>query len=243
MAREECKLICCIASVIEPHLATLSAGDTIIPPLEQARRWLSTCQDEHDRCSVKKELELPTRLVRVEKDGQTLSAQLCESLSLPPDTEYLTLSHCWGTTPFLNLTKENIEQMKVSIPIVSLPQLFQDAVRATHELGFNYIWIDSLCIIQNSDGGADWLRESPTMDRIYGNSACNLSATGFSDGQNGLLVTADVREIFPPSIDCTKFVKNNVEYSVLPRTDWTSEVWGGPLNARGWVFQEQIMVG
>lgn len=228
--------------MFEPHLATLS-GDTVPPPLEQACRWLATCREEHDLCSVKKELKLPTRLVRVERAGQALFAQLCESFSLSPDTEYLTLSHCWGTSQILNLTKENIEQMKVSIPIISLPQVFQDAMRTTIELGFNYLWIDSLCIIQNSDGGADWLQESPTMDRIYCNSVCNISATGFFDGQKGLFVRTDEREIFPPSIDCTRFITDkDVGYSIMSTFDWTSEVWGGPLAARGWVFQEQIMV-
>ncbi|KAH6720893.1 heterokaryon incompatibility protein-domain-containing protein [Leptodontidium sp. MPI-SDFR-AT-0119] len=156
-------------------------------------------------------------------------------------TEYLTLSHCWGGIQIFSLVKANIERLKVSIPITSLSRVFQDAILTTIELGFNYLWIDSLCIIQDSDGGEDWVRESPTMDRIYCNSVCNLSATGFRDGEHGLFVDTDVRETFPPSIDCSKFVSEKIEYSIMSTFDWTREVSGGPLSARGWVFQEHIM--
>jgi hypothetical protein len=164
---------------VEPLVAISSAKESTPAPLEQAREWLSTCRNEHELCSVKRGLELPTRLVKVERSGQTLFAQLCESLSLPSDTEYVTLSHCWGKSQFLTLLEENFQQMKVSIPITSIPQVFQDAMLVTIELGFQYIWIDSLCIIQNSKGGVDWFQESPTMDRIYCNSVPDqLSSAG-----------------------------------------------------------------
>jgi Heterokaryon incompatibility protein (HET) len=69
--------------------------------------------------------------------------------------------------------------------------VFQDAMLTNIELGFSYLWIDSLCIIQNSAGSSDWLSESSTMDRVYRKGICNLSATGFHDGQKGLFVPGD----------------------------------------------------
>lgn len=208
-----------ITLVIEPHVVISSTNESMSRSLEQARKWLSTCRNEHELCSVKRGLELPTRLAKVERTGQTLFAQLCESQSLASDTEYVTLSHCWGKSPFLTLMKENFHQMKVSIPIALIPQVFQDAILVAIELGFQYIWIDSLCIIQNSDGGVDWLQESPTMDRIYSGSVCNLSATGFYDGRKGLFVSMSKGEVFSPSIDCSKFVPNNIGYSIMSVND------------------------
>lgn len=180
----------------------------------------------------------------VEKNGLQLCARLCDGLTLPPDTDYLTLSHCWGDIPFFTLREQNLEQLRQSIPIFELPQVFQDAILITHELGFSYIWIDSLCIIQNSDGASDWLRESPTMDRVYGNSVCNLAVTGFYGGQEGLFPLGYLSEILPPKVNCRPLSaqKSSASYYIVSADEWGQEITNSPLHFRGWVYQEQIMV-
>lgn len=80
-----------------------------------------------------------------------LFARLVDVRSLPVDIRYLTLSHAWGIEPkFLTLTRENLDQFQRSIPhsAADFNQSFRDALRLTVGLGYNYIWIDSLCIIQ-----------------------------------------------------------------------------------------------
>jgi hypothetical protein len=49
-----------------------------------------------------------------------------------------------------------------------LCKTYKDAIALTHALGISFLWIDSLCIIQ--DDAADWEAESGNMASIYENS-------------------------------------------------------------------------
>jgi hypothetical protein len=211
---------------------------------KQAREWLFACQVEHSDCQRIRNGKLPTRLVAVEKKGLQICARLCDGLTLHPDSDYLTLSHCWGQNSFFTLKKQNLELLRESIPVSELPRVFQDAILVTHELGFSYIWIDALCIIQDSDGGSDWLRESLSMHLVYGNSICNLAATGFHDGQEGLFPVRQLSEILPPKLNSKHLDTNkpDTSYYVFSPDEWLKEIITSPLHTRGWVYQEQIMV-
>jgi hypothetical protein len=70
-------------------------------------------------------------------------------------------------------------------PLEHLKQLFRDAIGLTRRLRIHYIWIDSFCIIQDSK--ADWAQESAMMGDVYKHCWCNISATGFPDGQAGFM--------------------------------------------------------
>jgi hypothetical protein len=205
------------------------------------KTWLSACRERHKICSWSAKGELPTRLVAVDRteEKKGLSIRLCHSDSLPRETEYVSLSHCWGKVPFFKLTQDKLQELEQSIPLQQLPMVFQDAIRITYDLGFRYIWIDSLCIIQDSRD--DWHKESLAMDRVYLNGVLNLAATGYRNGQEGLLRFTEPREIMPPKIDCVKFNSHSPKYSVFSSFDWTREVTRAPLNERGWVCQEQVM--
>ena len=97
---------------------------------------------------------------------------------------YLTLSHCWGKIAFLRLQKDNLDILTNSFPISSLPQTFQDAITFTRKIGIQFLWIDSLCILQ--DSFRDWEQESTLMAKIYGNSSLNLAATAAIDSSKDL---------------------------------------------------------
>ena len=55
-------------------------------------------------------------------------------------------------------------------------------------LGIKYIWIDSLCIIQEGDEMKDWVHEASLMQQVYSNSTINISALGATDGSKGLFL-------------------------------------------------------
>jgi hypothetical protein len=75
----------------------------------------------------------------------------------------------------MTLTEEKLPEFRKRVPIQELSNTFQDALYVVAELGFEYIWIDSLCIIQDSHLNKDWEKEAGTMSDIYKNAACNLA--------------------------------------------------------------------
>lgn len=101
---------------------------------------------------------LPTRLVDVGYGMETPHVKLRLSSDLAPDTQYLTLSHCWGTKKFTTLQQGNLEAFCSEVPEHALSKTFKDAIKVARELRFRYLWIDSLCITQDDRG--DWHREA-----------------------------------------------------------------------------------
>jgi hypothetical protein len=88
----------------------------------------------------------------------------------PLKVEYLALSHCWGGGIDSQLLKENVAAKMESIDVNELPKNFQHAISITHKLGFEYLWIDSLCILQNDE--FDWKHQSAQMGLVYSNAIC-----------------------------------------------------------------------
>ncbi|KAK0713227.1 heterokaryon incompatibility protein-domain-containing protein, partial [Lasiosphaeria miniovina] len=138
--------------------------------------WMQDCIALHQRCAKNSSTPLPRRVL----DLESLNAK--DNLSVhESDNEtgrYMCLSHCWGGSKYpAKTTSLTLEQNKESIPWDSLPKKFQDAIVFTRWLKVRYLWIDSLCIIQ--DSGQDWL-ESVKMVDIYRNSFLTIAST--SDG-------------------------------------------------------------
>lgn len=115
---------------------------------------------------------MPSRVLDV---GSTDSGQV--RLLAPTSVEpYMALSYCWGSdlVGVLATTKENINTHLKGIQILSLPPTVQDAVSVCRRLGIRFIWVDSLCIIQNDN--ADWRREAASMRLVYSNSRLTIVA-------------------------------------------------------------------
>ncbi|KAF4545434.1 Het domain-containing protein [Lasiodiplodia theobromae] len=93
-------------------------------------------------------------------------------------------SHCWGGGPTFITTTANLAERKRHIDFSSLPQSFQDAVVITQALGIHYLWIDALCIIQDST--ADWEVESAQMSAIYENAHLTVAATAAPNSDAGI---------------------------------------------------------
>jgi hypothetical protein len=89
--------------------------------------------------------------------------------------------------------------MKAGFPISILPQTFKDAISVVRRFGARYLWIDSLCILQDSI--EDWRREAVLMKDVYKNSLCNIAATGASNTEEGLFVDRDLSLIHPYKIN------------------------------------------
>jgi hypothetical protein len=96
---------------------------------------------------------------------------------------YITLSYCWGSKPNFMLTSTTIVKFSSGIQIALLPKTLQDAVHITRWLNIKYLWIDSLCIIQ--DSGEDWEREASKMPEVYMNSYLTIAAMMSADSNGG----------------------------------------------------------
>ncbi|OCK78635.1 heterokaryon incompatibility, partial [Lepidopterella palustris CBS 459.81] len=109
--------------------------------------------------------------------------RLCETRDLPPTTPYATLSYCWGRLQFFTLNESNYESMLQRINVSKLTKTFREAMETAKRLEVWYIWIDSLCIIQDSQ--EDWRIESALMGQVYEHSHCNIAASKAENGGDG----------------------------------------------------------
>lgn len=221
---------------------SLSQSTKSARSLRQARQWIRNCCQHHKSCQGRDICNvLPTRLVQVSTNESGLSARICNGESLSSCTEYLTLSHCWGTQKFLTLTQGNEGQFRTSIPIGELTKSFQDALYATVELGFRYIWIDSLCIIQ--DFSEDWEKEAARMCGVYRNATCCLAGSASPNGAAGLFVTRTMDELIPPKVRIKISDANpSKTYAYIQDRSYWSRLFQGPLFERAWVLQEELLV-
>ncbi|KAK4443107.1 heterokaryon incompatibility protein-domain-containing protein [Podospora aff. communis PSN243] len=212
--------------------------------LELAKHWLQKCE-QHSVCRhpVPGSDSVPGRRILIWKDDRKLKARVC--WKPPIATKYATLSHRWGRVPAVRLLLSNARELFEEIPIPRLEQVFQDAISVTWELGLRYLWIDTLCIFQDSPW--DWTAQSRNMGAIYMNAACNIAAASPSSG--GLFSTRDPFLHFSPhlfldwnDIDLCQTGKPEPLrgfYTLRDSAGWSANVTKAGLNQRGWVSQER----
>jgi hypothetical protein len=124
--------------------------------------------------------KLPTRVIDVGADENDVRLETSPKVG----ERYIALSHAWGTLSFATTTTSNLQQHCVNITWASLTKTFQDAISVTRGLGIRYIWIDSLCIIQ--DSASDWKAEAKDMANVYTNSYVTLAAMSAAESSEGL---------------------------------------------------------
>ena len=119
-----------------------------------AKSGISMCMKDHTRCTQTTNAVAfyPTRLIEIGAATSVSDAKLYLRVTHDhlPTSSHMTLSHCWGTAKFLALTQSTYEGLKGGISPADLPKTFQDAFTITRELGVRCLWIDSLCISQDS---------------------------------------------------------------------------------------------
>jgi hypothetical protein len=151
---------------------------------------------------------------------------------------YACLSHCWGKSPLLKTTATTLNEFQTRIPWENLPATFQDAIHFTHQLGVKYIWIDSLCIIQDSI--EDWRHEGSVMANIYESSFLTLAATKAPNSKSGCFSVPNskymsrVMELEASEVGCVGTPVEVHARALLPH-DYIEDVGENPLLSRAWV--------
>lgn len=215
-----------------PHQAVLHDPKSS-QSLEKIRYWMAECTSRHRDCK-ETSARLPKRILDV---GQANSQVISIYTTKGEMGRYIALSHCWGPVEFqpLRTMANNIKDLENGIPWSKLSKTFQDAIWLTQSLGVRYLWIDSLCIIQ--DDKEDWKEQSGEMAGIYGGSYLTIAATRAPNGHIGCFDT--------PSGQC------KIRPNVIVRREYSHRIWhdsyhsdlgtkNNPLIRRAWCLQERL---
>lgn len=196
-----------------------------------ARKWLSICRERHTACQTLSQHFVPRRLIEI----KNTTVRLCEDLAGP--IAYVALSHCWGSTQPLKTMSTTLEAHRNGLLFHSLPRTFQDAVTVARKLGFDYIWIDSLCIIQ--DNKTDWEEQSSQMAYVYRGAELVLGATMAGSSDAGFLQNRDTTPEWKLSVELQgRRTPMNLRYRVFARGEHGVT---GPLEHRAWAYQERVL--
>jgi hypothetical protein len=204
---------------------------------------LADCVSNHPQCIEDCDPDwLPTRLIDVgspcsQQNPRLVITSELSSTKRGQTPRYLALSHIWGKSAFLRLTSANIEQLKRCIPTVGLSQTFRDAIVVSHRVGVHYLWIDSLCIQQ--DSLEDWRIESAMMGSVYKNSLLTIAASEAIAPDQGLFKERET-QLFTP-FKLSFYIGSYKHQAVCNYDPWNLVCMGSPLSQRGWATQERLL--
>ncbi|KAB8302136.1 hypothetical protein EYC80_005584 [Monilinia laxa] len=204
--------------------------------LSLAKEWLKDCTESHQGCRIKIENGiLPTRLLEIpSSDLERL--RLCETRRKEING-YVCLSYCWGQAGPHITSSTNISSRLNNIDSNELPLTIRDAITITQNLGFKYIWIDSLCIIQDSAKDIDI--ELAKMTEIYKNSQLTIIAASAKDTNEGFLGSIPVPEILiRVPLDINHLKSGTVH---LRECNFEARVEPDPTETRAWCLQESVL--
>ena len=198
--------------------------------------WLVTCIASHHACRSNVKSRLPTRLIdvtRTRRDGAE-GVRLVQTSPSQVGT-YACPSHCWGKVDIKCCTTEaTLDKAIDFIECNSMPQNFRDAIVMARRFQIRFIWIDSICIIQ--DNAYDWEVESAKMADIYRNSHITFAAAASADSTRGCFTKTC------PDLCLHISQTDGNSYSVGARTcDIPEAKTRLPLLERGWVYQELLI--
>jgi hypothetical protein len=194
-------------------------------------------------------IKLPTRLIEVGKADDNSLVRLVVN---PPTTaddptkgRYAALSHCWGAVgkdAYSCLLNINRLAFETRIPVERLPKMFQDAITATRGLEIRYLWIDSLCIIQDDDD--DWAAESKTMEDVYSLAHVTLAASSAPSSLVGFLERPNRAFAVmpnPSAEDHDADGSRSLLYVAEAIDNFQTHIEDAVLNTRAWVLQERAL--
>lgn len=206
--------------------------------------WLENCERNHSECATSEDF-LPTRLIDVGAAPDIVPRLIYSADKNIEGAHYLALSHCWGLTmpDSAKTTLLTISDRLKGIPIVGLSRTFADAIILARNLGVRYVWIDSLCIIQ--DSLEDWDKEAAQMASVYLNAYCTVSASGSGNGDGGCHIDSESLAYGPVTLkwDSSDETNGSQQESIRVFSRFgpyiVNVLQTDPLTQRGWCLQER----
>lgn len=224
---------------LEKVLLSLPYQTSSLASFNRLSVWVQTCTDNHPKCSPGSRTALqplPNRVIHIKGGSEEPHIKLINGTGKVG--KYVCLSHRWGSgisgSP-LRLLPSNKSSFEQGILWSSIPRTFQDVLLIVRALGIDFLWIDSLCIIQGDED--DWQREAAAMSHYYQNSWLTIAATISGDSNQGLYSflndfhsATELRE--------SRFIRLSLEHP-FPTQKWDIKKF--PLLSRGWVYQERLL--
>jgi hypothetical protein len=210
------------------------------------QQWLKDCDSSHDNCAPTWPLGYcPKRLLYL---GETDECKLVETQSLGRkrhSLKYAAFSHPWGLPQqhhHFKSTRMNCPGFLAAIELDQLPANYQDAIRVCRVVGIQYLWIDSICILQAADGDAgDFHDEAAFIQDIFGYAYCVIAASSAQGTSSGFLKPRMPSESLRLPMKSRDGQSDGSYYISDVLNDFEKDVLDGPLNERGWAMQERAL--
>ncbi|KAI0657066.1 heterokaryon incompatibility protein-domain-containing protein [Cubamyces menziesii] len=159
--------------------------------LSMAKSLIDDCTQTHEDCRAFSDLagppSCPSRLIDC---SDPLRPYIVDATGLEPHVRYVALSYVWGEDQPHRTTVENLPKYSKQIDLSLLPQTIHDAIHVTRNvLGIQYLWVDSLCIIQ--DSREDKHRELAKMREVYLHAFLTIDAGNARRASQGFLHDGD----------------------------------------------------
>ncbi|KAI8649754.1 HET domain-containing protein [Fusarium keratoplasticum] len=159
--------------------------------------------------------------------------------------KFAALSYCWGSPSELQLkppykaVASTVQDLRSGISAAELPLTIQQALLVCKWLDIRYIWIDSLCILQ--DSAQDWETEATKMETVYSMSKVTIIAGSSTSCHSGFLGvdlhSVQLRTPLDASFQLTASTLCTSGFHKLKREGHPYD----PLDTRGWTFQEEFL--
>ncbi|KAF4451704.1 heterokaryon incompatibility protein [Fusarium austroafricanum] len=222
---------------VEDFKVLVSSSDKFNPlssvSLENLQKRISTCIKKHELCPTFQDKAAPSRLISIisckwikldNTDGQTL--------------RYAALSYCWGASPALESSKTTLKNLNARLAGFSpsdLPETLQQCIELARRMNINYIWIDSLCIIQDCE--LDWKTQSQRMMMYYSNAYVTLVPILADSAECGLQFQEDSQFILrAPELNMVLTAEDRMHYHSSVAAGHKPPKWA----TRGWTLQEEL---
>ncbi len=203
--------------------------------------WYTRCLNNHVDCKLEdtQSTHYPSRLLDLQGLDRDSTVRVVNTHGFESNCDYFALSHCWGGKVPIMLQADNIEVLKRGILLQELPLTFRQAMTVTRTLGVRYLWIDSLCIIQ--DSFSDWEFELSRMRDVYKYARLTIAATGSKNSAGGLYFDRDVDLVQAALVPISWNGVPREIYILYDASLWETNIIEAPLNQRAWVVQERIL--
>ncbi|OAL47240.1 HET-domain-containing protein [Pyrenochaeta sp. DS3sAY3a] len=226
---------------IQRSIPVLPTSDSVV---SKVLGWIHECETlhKHKKSALPSTSRLPKRMIEILQSNHSKVR-----LVTPKDSDrFVALSYCWGDGKQSPTTRENLETRCQGFFIDMLPRTIQDAIHFTRLLGIQYIWVDALCIVQDTEGDSDFYEESSKMEFIYSSAYVVLAAAQAKDCTEGFLKSRSSPVLLGSQM--AQPFKNHEKFQAR-KMDSHSINWfairpafrDSPIFKRAWCMQERLL--